>query len=143
MAQTRSFSQIIYSAGACFGTCPVYRITVNADHDHTAVFEAKRFNFSDDFQENEGTFTTAIDDEHYNELIALLIKANPKKMQDNYGNKRITDLPTSYLTLHYSDDTVKKIRDYGKAGTQELAAIYQFFDELRTNQKWTRTDDLK
>lgn len=136
------FSEISYSAGACFGTCPVYTITINGQK-HTAVFEAKHFNFSDELHDHEGNFSTTIDDEHYDELLTLLEKADPKQLQNYYANKQITDLATAYLTLRYKDGTIKKIKDYGKEGTPELIEIYQFFDELRTNQKWTSTQDPK
>ena len=60
------YAQVKYEAGACFGFCPIYKISINADR--TAIFEAKRFNFSRDTSssdENEGTFKGTIDQVQY------------------------------------------------------------------------------
>lgn len=133
-----SYSKITYEAGACFGFCPVYKLTVNSDR--TAIFEAKRFNFSQDTtsDEGEGTFSGKIDEVKYNELISLLNSLDPKNLKDNYGTRNISDLPTSYLSLNFQDGTIKNIEDYGKHGTPKLEKLYHFFDELKTSQNWTK-----
>ena len=135
------YAQVKYEAGACFGFCPIYKISINADR--TAIFEAKRFNFSRDTSssdENEGTFKGTIDQVQYDKLLSILDSLNPKNLNDFYGNKNVSDLPTSYLTIKYKDASIKKIQDYGKRGTPELQNLYQFFDDLRTNQAWTKIE---
>ena len=73
MSQKNSskYSQIEYEAGACFGSCPIYKMTINPDR--TAVLEAEHFNFSKEFSKGEfdkpreGTFKTTIkEDERLN-----------------------------------------------------------------------------
>lgn len=132
------YSKIEYSAGACFGFCPIYKMTISSDQ--TAVFEAKRFNFSrdTDSQEDEGTFTGKIGNDKYDELISILNDLKLSKMKDHYGNRNVSDLPTSNLNITYKDGKEKKIEDYGKHGTPELQKLYQFFDALKTNQTWTK-----
>jgi hypothetical protein len=135
------YAQVEYEAGACFGFCPIYKISINSDR--TAIFEAKRFNFSRDTSssdENEGTFKGTIDQVQYDKLLSILDSLNPKNLNDFYGNKNVSDLPTSYLTIKYKDASIKKIQDYGKRGTPELQNLYQFFDDLRTNQAWTKIE---
>lgn len=134
------YTTIQYEAGACFGFCPIFKMTIHKDR--TAVFEAERFNFSRDTesQENEGTFKGKIDQQKHSELTALLNALQLKKLKDHYGNKNVSDLPTSYLTVNYQDGSFKKIQDYGKHGTPELEKLYQFFEELKTNQTWTKID---
>ncbi len=134
------YSTIEYEAGACFGFCPVYKMTINADR--TAIFDAKRFNFSRDTssENDEGTFKGTINEIQYKELVSILNSLNPKDLKDNYGNQNVSDLPTSYLTLNYEDGSVKKIKDYGKHGTPGLEKLYQFFDDLKTNQNWTKIE---
>ena len=134
------YATIEYEAGACFGFCPIYKITI--DSDRTAIFEAKRFNFSKDTssEKDEGNFTGKIDPEKYEELVLILDSINPKGLKEYYGNKNVTDLPTSYLSIKYNDGTTKKMEDYGKRGTPELKKLYQFFDELKTNQNWTKIE---
>ncbi|MDQ0476422.1 DUF6438 domain-containing protein [Chryseobacterium sp. MDT2-18] len=132
------YATIQYEAGACFGFCPIFKMTINKDR--TTVFEAERFNFSRDTQsqESEGTFKGKIDQQKYDELTALLNALQLKNLKEDYGNKNVTDLPTSYLTISYQDGSFKKIQDYGKHGTPELVKLYQFFEELKTNQTWTK-----
>ena len=137
---TAQYSTITYEAGACFGFCPIYKMTINADQ--TAIFEAQRFNFSKDTssEKDEGTFSGKIDNVQYLKLVSILNSLNPKDLKDNYGNQNVSDLPTSYLTLNYKDGSMKKIKDYGKHGTPELEKLYQFFDDLKTNQNWTKIE---
>ena len=132
------YSTIEYSAGPCFGFCPIYKITISADR--TAIFKAQRFNFSHDTssEKDEGTFTGKINEDHYNELISLLESLHLTQLKSYYGNQNVTDLPTSYLNVSFKDGREKKIQDYGKHGTAELEKLYQFFDELKTNQTWTK-----
>ena len=135
---TAKYTTIEYEAGACYGFCPIYKMTINADR--TAIFEAKRFNFSRDTSSDkeEGTFKGTINEVQYKELVAILDSLDPKKLKDFYGNQNVSDLPTSYLKIDYADGSKKKIEDYGKHGTPELQKLYQFFDELKTNQNWTK-----
>ena len=135
-----TYSKIEYSAGACFGFCPIFKMSIS--DDRTATFEAERFNFSRDTQsqESEGNFKGTIKEEQFNQLITMLDAINPKNLKDYYGNKNVSDLPTSFLTITYLDGSVKKIQDYGKHGTLELEKLYQFFENLKTNQSWTKIE---
>ncbi len=136
------YSTIEYEAGACFGFCPIYKMTIQADR--TAVLEAEHFNFSkgtskDEFSKpREGTFTTTIKEADYNKLVALLDGLDVKNLQDKYGSRNVTDLPTSYLRIKFADGTSKNTEDYGKRGSEKLIKVYQFFEDLKTNQQWTK-----
>jgi len=61
-----------------------------------------------------------------------------KSLNSKYGNHNITDLPTSYLTVNYQDGTSKKIEDYGKNGTEKLKELWNFLEDLRKTQSWTK-----
>lgn len=138
------YSKIEYQAGACFGSCPIFKITINPDR--TAVFEAEHFNFSKGFSKGEfdkpreGTFKGTIKDADYNKLIALLDGLNVKSLDEKYGKRNITDLATSYLRVNFPDGTSKNVEDYGKRGSEKLSELYKFFEELRTNQNWTKVN---
>lgn len=140
-----TFTKIEYEAGPCFGFCPMYKMTI--DSNRNAVLEAERFNFSqgnsrEDFSKpREGTFTTKIKAEDYAKLNAMLIALNAKSLKNYYGDKNITDLPTSYLRLNFADGSNKVIQDYGKSGTPELEEIYQFFESLKKTQTWTKKSE--
>ena len=136
------YSKIQYEAGACFGFCPIFKMTINPDR--TAVIEAEHFTFSkasskDEFsQPKEGTFTATIKESDFNKMIALLDGAKLKSLPDEFKNRNVSDLPTAYLRINFTDGTTKKIEDYGKSGTPKLREIYTFMEDLRLNQTWTK-----
>ena len=137
-----NYSKIEYNAEACFGFCPIFKITVNPDR--TAVIDAERFTFTegrskDDFSgPREGIFKTTIKQADYNKLISLLDELNLKNLNGYYGNKNITDLPTANLRITFTDGSTKHIEDYGKGGTEKLDELYTFIEDLRKTQTWTR-----
>lgn len=136
------YSEIEYEAGACFGSCPIYKMTIQGDR--TAVLEAEHFNFSKGFSKSEfdkpreGTFKTTIKKEDYLRLVKLIDELEIKNLKDKYGTRNVSDLPTSYLRIKSSDGTVKTIEDYGKRGTEKLIVVYQFFEDLKHHQQWQK-----
>nr|WP_314497595.1 DUF6438 domain-containing protein [uncultured Chryseobacterium sp.] len=136
------YSTIEYEAGACFGFCPIYKMSIQADR--TAVLEAEHFNFSkgtskDEFsKEREGTFTATIKEADYQKLVSLLNDLDVKNLKDQYGSRNVSDLPTSYLRIKLADGTSKNTEDYGKRGSEKLMKVYQFFEELKQNQQWNK-----
>lgn len=136
------YSTIEYEAGACFGSCPIFKITINPDR--TAVLEAEHFNFSKEFSKGEfdkpreGTFKTTIKEKDYKKLTALLDDLNVKNLSEKYGTRNITDLPTSYLRIKFEDESSKNIEDYGKRGSEKLSILYKFFEDLKHNQQWEK-----
>ncbi|MGU3373679.1 DUF6438 domain-containing protein [Chryseobacterium sp. M5A1_1a] len=141
-ATNSKYTKIEYQAGACFGFCPVFKMTINPDR--TAIFEAEHFNFNnkpskDEFsQPREGTFTGTIKEKDYNKLIRLLDGLDVKNLNDKYGSRNITDLSTSYLRINFNDGTTKNVEDYGKRGSEKLSEVYHFFEDLRKSQEWTK-----
>lgn len=139
---TSKYSTIEYEAGACFGSCPIFKITINPDR--TAVLEAEHFNFSKEFSKaefskpREGTFKGTIKQEDYNKLVALLDNLDVKNLNDKYGNRNVTDMATSYLRVYFADGNSKQVEDYGKKGSEKLVEVYKFFEDLRNNQQWTK-----
>ena len=137
-----NYSKIHYEAGACFGFCPIFKITINPDR--TAVIDAERFTFTegrskDDFSgPREGIFKTTIKQADYNKLISLLDDLDLKNLNGYYGNKNITDLPTANLRITFTDGSTKHIEDYGKGGTEKLDELYTYIEDLRKTQTWTR-----
>lgn len=139
---TAQYTTIEYEAGACFGFCPIFKMTIQADR--TAVLEAEHFNFSkgtskDEFSKpREGTFTTTIKEADYNKLVSTLNDLDVKTLQDKYGSRNVSDLPTSYLRIKLADGTSKNTEDYGKKGSEKLMKVYQIFEDLKHNQQWTK-----
>lgn len=56
-------------------------------------------------------------------------------MHDNYYAS-MTDLCTGYLEVHFSDGTVKEIKDYGLQGTNGLSLLYQFLENIIKEKNW-------
>lgn len=145
-AQSKSeYSKIEYEAGACFGTCPIFKMVINPDR--TAVIEAEHFTFTktegrgyDTNMPKEGTFKTIIKQADYNKLISLLNGLNIKTLKNFYGSKNISDLPTSYLRITFADGSKKEIEDYGKGGTEKLDELYQFIEGLTKTQAWVKVN---
>lgn len=139
---TSKYSHIEYEATACFGSCPIFIIKINPDK--TAVLEAEHFNFSKDFSKaefskpREGTFKTTIKEEDYKKLTTLLDELDVKSLNEKYGSRNVTDLPTSYLRIKFSDGSEKNVEDYGKRGNEKLMTLYKFFEDLRHNQQWEK-----
>ncbi|QIG89094.1 hypothetical protein G6R40_05145 [Chryseobacterium sp. POL2] len=136
------YQKLEYETTPCFGFCPIFKITINADK--SATFEAEHFNFGENHTktnfsaEREGTFKTTIKAKDYNKLVALIDELDPKQLNDFYGDKNIMDMPTSFLRINYTDGTSKIIEDYGKRGTPKLKEVYKFFADLRLNQTWKK-----
>lgn len=138
------YTTIEYEAGACFGSCPIFKLTIAPDR--TAILEAEHFNFSKDFSKGEfskpreGTFKAVIKEADYQKIIVLLNDIDVKNLENNYGSKNISDLPSSYLRIGFTDGTSKNVEDYGKKGSEKLSKAYQFFEDLRHNQQWTKVN---
>lgn len=139
------YTKVQYEAGACYGFCPVFKMTINPDR--TAIIEAERHTFTQantrgaSSEEREGTFTATLKDADYQKMIALLESADLKSLKDEYKNRNVSDLPSSYLRINFSDNTSKNIEDYGKNGTPKLKEIYTFMEALRVNQTWTKVNN--
>lgn len=139
-----TYSKIQYEAGACFGFCPIFKITINPDR--TALIEAEHFTFSqgrskDEFSKpREGNFTATVKEADYQKLIKLLNDLNPKSLNSKYGSRNVTDLPTAYLRLTFADGSTKSIEDYGKNGMEKLHELYKFFESLPSSQTWTKVN---
>lgn len=136
------YQQIKYEAGACFGFCPIFKLTINPDR--SAVIEAERFTFSDgrtkdDFSgPHEGTFKTTLNQDDFDKIIGMLNDLKLKDLKNNYGSRNVTDLPTAKLEVKFADGTVKKIEDYGKNGTEKLNTLYKFLETLPKTQNWQK-----
>lgn len=131
--------KIEFSTSGCFGTCPIFRMTI--DQNRNATFIAEHFNFSDDMEgwsENiEGKFHTVIDQKNFKKLIGTLQYIDFPSLKDNYSVDW-TDDETVNLKITYSDNKVKTINDYGAIGTYGLKNVYGQLYKLRKNQKWIK-----
>ena len=133
-----NIENIEYSTSPCFGTCPVYKLTV--DNKKNGIFFAEKYNFSDDYKDkDEGFFKGKVDDKKYKELISILNYIDFSKLKDEY-HVTATCQSSCVLKITYNNGKVKMIGDYGQVGTYGLKLLYQKLSDLRFNQKWTKNN---
>lgn len=132
--------KIEYEAGTCFGTCPIFKITINKDR--SATFFAEHYNFSQtqdaDFKP-EGTFKATLRDKEFEQIVDILNYIDFKNLKEEYA-VRYTDAPTAIIKITYDNGKVKNIMDYGMKGTYGLNAVYSLLADLRFNQEWVKTE---
>lgn len=122
--------RISFSTSGCYGTCPIFEITINADRN--AKYNAKKFNKPD------GTFTGTVTATEYDQLVKVINYLGISTLKNGYA-VGWTDDQTATVTIVYNRGKKKTIRDYGMVGTFGLEALYNQFFALRENQKWTAT----
>ena len=101
---------VTFERGPCFGTCPVYILTVSADG--TASFNGVSF------VQAEGTHSASLSPEEVTELHRAVLDANFFGLEDRY-EVGATDLP-SILTTVTMDGQIKTVYHYGLGCGTEL-----------------------
>jgi hypothetical protein len=131
---SHKIDKIEYSTTGCFGTCPVFELTINSDKN--AKWFADMYNEISD-KEVKGDFNSTITEDKYNEIVNLLNYIDFANLQDDYAVSW-TDDQSSTLIITYDNGKTKSIKDYGLIGTYGLDRVYQMLFELRRNQKWEK-----
>ncbi len=126
--------KIEYSTGPCFGTCPIFKLTLNADH--SAIWYAEHYNKINN-KEVSGDFKTVLKPDSYQEMVDLLNYMDFEKLKENYA-VAWTDDQSSTLKITYDNGKIKQINDYGLQGTFGLEAVYRQLFEWRHSQAWTK-----
>ena len=119
--------EINFSTSACYGTCPIFDLSINADR--STMYNAIEFN------DIKGKFKTTLDTISFNKIIQTINLIALLSLKDDY---RIiyTDAPTATLEIKFNNGEVKKISDYGENGTVGLKNLYDQLFALRQTQKW-------
>lgn len=120
-------SKIEFSADACFGTCPIFTMSILSDG--TATYNAKEYN------PRKGKFKTTINKLQLDSLISLINKADILSLKDKYSTDW-TDHPTYNFTVLFQNGQKKTINDYGPSGPNNLKEVYDFVFSLRESQNW-------
>jgi len=132
-------SKIEFATSGCFGTCPVYKLTLN--RDSLSIFNAQYYNFNKNrevtYGKEEGVFTTTINKIEFDKLEEILNYCDFDNLYKEYSVMH-TDDQTGDLKITYNNGKVKTISDYGMIGTYGLKTLYKKLAELRFNQKWRK-----
>lgn len=111
---------------ACFGTCPVYTLTVYSDG--RVEYEGK------DHVKEKGSRSSKIDEKLFLRLMKKVDEIGFFKLNDRYEG-RVTDLPTRITTVT-KDDVTKTVRNY-YGGPKGLHDLEQLIDEVTNSARWT------
>lgn len=130
LSQSESDVAITLERTACFGTCPVYTLTIY--RDGRVVYNGL------DFVEVTGEQTVQIDPKQVQELMDFMVNSGYLDLNDAYTDYNITDLPyaTTSLTVNGS---VKQIEHYygDESAPFVLTQIERRIDMLVDSAQWT------
>lgn len=117
---------------ACFGTCPMYRLTVY--RDGTLEYEGEQF------VKLTGKHTDTISPEQVAELDRLFAANGYFDLKDAYDDASVTDMPSCH-TAYAQGGRTKTIRHYlGDMGAPEaLGRIEDGFDAIVHVENWIGT----
>jgi hypothetical protein len=126
---------------ACFGTCPVYAVTIDAQGN--VVYNGSKFVRVTGRQ----TGHVAV-----SRVAAILERAERIRffdLNDRYREIRhpdgttstVTDLPTTFVTIRRGD-RIKRVEDY-YGGPKELGDLERLIDETAQTRQWVATEDEK
>lgn len=114
---------------ACFGTCPIYQLTVYGNG--LVVYEGIRF------VRVEGKRTTIIDEERVRQLVNEFRRIDYFSMENSYEELHATDMPSviSSITI---DGRTKAIRHYhgDRNAPKKLTELENRIDEIINSGQW-------
>lgn len=122
--------QITLERTACFGTCPVYTITIYGDG--SIVYDGR--NFVDAMGEQFST----ISPQAVADLVQAMTDIGYFDLADSYTNYYVTDMP-SVLTSLTVDGKTKHIERYmgDEAAPLSLVEIEVMIDTITNSEQWT------
>ena len=135
-APVQRVSRVGLERGACFGKCPVYRLTI--DDNGTVQFDGQA-NVA-----HAGGASGTISSGSFADLAAAIVAARLESLASNYtmGSKACgqyaTDLPTVVLTATIDGRTHVVRQDYGcRAAPPVLRGLHRMIDSVANVRQWT------
>jgi acetamidase/formamidase len=130
---------ITLSRTACFGTCPIYTVTITSDG--VVTFNGERF------VKNAGLAQGRIDKSAFRDLVREFEKLDYFKLPDEFvpGTKvcpkTITDMPSANTSIRLNGKT-KRVAHYRGCGDSgvlaRLTALENKIDEVAETEKWIK-----
>jgi hypothetical protein len=128
-------TRIVLERTPCFGTCPVYTLTVNSSG--VVEFDGKNN------VKAKGMQTGKISAQSFAQLVKKIGEIDFFNLRDRYDGKNpdgsgstVTDLPTRKTTVTRGDQT-KTVEDYFR-GPPGLIELELLIDDLAKSSKWIR-----
>ena len=116
--------EITLERTACYGTCPIYTISISGDGSVTYRGEQ--------FVKTIGVQKYNISSGDVEDLVALIYQKSFFSLRDRY-EIGATDMPTVIITVRVGDQ-IKSVENYGRAGPAQLHEIEQKIDELSNSE---------
>jgi hypothetical protein len=128
-------TQIVLERTACFGACPVYRLTVH--RSRKVVFEGKAHVWE------VGRQTGRVSKEGFSQLVAKIEEINFFSLKNRYDGKNadgsgttVTDLPTRKTSVTRGNVT-KTVENYFR-GPKGLKELEDLIDEVTKSIEWVQ-----
>jgi hypothetical protein len=113
--------------GACFGSCPIYEVTLAADG--AATWHGERF------VDRIGDYQGRVDQNDVGRLTRFISRAGFLGWEPEYVAD-VTDLPNYFLTV-VTDEQSKTVRQYGVDEPADFWVIAALVDHIAEAADWT------
>jgi hypothetical protein len=117
---------LYYQRTACFGTCPIFRLTIFGD--------GRAEYYGENFTDLLGRYEARPHRDEIIKIIDMAERIGYRQFDDLYDEPLIMDLP-SVITQVNTDGYRKGIFDRYNAPKQ-LRSLYEVFDEFIANTEW-------
>lgn len=128
---TVDIKQINLRTTMCFGTCPVFELTIN--DDQAVMYNAIQFN------KVSGMFYSKLSADKLKKISSLINYINKPSLKDHYAVEW-TDDQSVILDIKFKNGQVKHITDYGEIGTLGLRKLYALIFNLRNELNWKKNE---
>jgi len=125
---TIPYQSISLLRGGCFGTCPVYSVTLNADGKATYTGKANA--------PRQGSYAASVYFGDFARLAMFIDQSGFMKLADRYAAPW-TDDETVVVSVVLRDGTTKTVSDYGRFGPPDLWILEHAIDGIVDRMKWT------
>jgi hypothetical protein len=126
--KTLPYTSIAIRRSGCFGTCPVYSVTLNLDG--TATYTGERF------ADRTGKFSGRVYWNDYGHLCLLIDTSGFMNLGNRYATNW-TDDETTTVTVTRRNGEVKSVEDYGRFAPPEAWTVERAIDGVVGQIKWT------
>ncbi len=121
---------LTFQRTACFGQCPVYKLTIARDGNMTyeGIRNVKRM----------GLYTAMLNPDEQKELIARMNNSKFFSLQESYPAKKemITDLPNAITTYSWSGRSHTVTNNH--EAPQELLQVEAYIDAMIEDRQWVK-----
>jgi len=127
--ETAAKPAITLERTACFGTCPVYTISIL--EDGTVLYNGENF------VEVTGEQTSEIPPEMVAMMVEAFADAGYFEWDEAYDTQTVSDLPTVITSVTRSDETHRIVRYLGDTAPIALPYLELWIDEMTNSSLWT------